>query len=100
MKSLAAKLGPKEIQANAIAPGLTETLTFAGNVEGDKRKEIGVEGIAMGKLGRAEVVDVDVVVFLFGEGSLFVNEGVWEVHGSLSKLFDLGLVGGIGVFGK
>ena len=81
-KSLAAELGPKGIRVNAVAPGPTDTPTFAENVEGDERKEKDVGGIALGRLGRAEEV-ADVIVFLFGEGSSFVNGGVCEVHGGI-----------------
>ncbi|ODM16490.1 hypothetical protein SI65_07997 [Aspergillus cristatus] len=81
-KTLAAELGPKGIRVNAVAPGPTDTQTFAGNVKGSERMEKDVEGIALGRLGRAEEV-ADVVVFLFREGSSFVNGGVWEVHGGM-----------------
>jgi len=43
------------------------TPTSAGNVEGNERKEKGVEGIASGRLDGAEEV-ANVVVFLFVEG--------------------------------
>ena len=84
-KSLTAELGPMGIWVNAVAPGPTDTPTFARNVKGDERKG-DVKRIALGQLGRTEVANV------------VVNGSVWEVHSGGEELdcFGLGLVGDIG----
>lgn len=81
-KSMAMELGPKGIRVNVVAPGPVDTPTNASVVEGPEAVKR-VEGrIALGRMGQPEEV-ADTVVFLFGEGSRFVNGAVVEVTGGM-----------------
>ncbi|KAH8887171.1 short-chain dehydrogenase/reductase-like protein SDR [Thozetella sp. PMI_491] len=81
-KAMAMELGPKGIRVNAVAPGPIDTPTMAGNVAGGDANDKLVEGIAMGRIGKPDEV-ADVVAFLFGESSRYVNGAVVEVSGGM-----------------
>lgn len=79
-KALAAELGPQGIRVNAVAPGPVDTPTNDAVVTGAEAVERARERVALGRMGEAEEV-ADVVVFLLGEGSRFMNGAVVEVTG-------------------
>lgn len=79
-KALAAELGPKGIRVNAVAPGSVDTPTNAANVAGGDAVEKAKEKVALGRFGEAEEI-ANVVVFLMGEGSSYMNGAVVEVTG-------------------
>jgi NAD(P)-dependent dehydrogenase (short-subunit alcohol dehydrogenase family) len=81
-KCLALELGPKGIRTNVIAPGYIDTPTNAAVVEGRERVEEVAKAVSFGRMGRPEEV-ADVVVFLMGEDSGYMNGSVVEVNGGL-----------------
>ncbi|KAH7116982.1 short-chain dehydrogenase/reductase-like protein SDR [Dendryphion nanum] len=81
-KSMALELGPKGIRVNCVAPGFIDTPTNAGVVEGKKSVEKMEKGNALERLGTPDEV-ADVVVFLMGEGSRYMNGAVVEVDGAM-----------------
>jgi NAD(P)-dependent dehydrogenase (short-subunit alcohol dehydrogenase family) len=81
-KSLALELGPRGIRVNCVAPGYIDTPTNAGIVKGGEAVERMRKGNALERLGTPEEV-ADVVAFLFGEGSRYVNGSVVEVDGAI-----------------
>jgi NAD(P)-dependent dehydrogenase (short-subunit alcohol dehydrogenase family) len=81
-KSLALELGPRGIRVNCVAPGYIDTPTNAGIVKGGEAVERMRLGNALERLGTPEEV-ADVVAFLFGEESRYVNGSVVEIDGGL-----------------
>lgn len=81
-KSLALELGPRGIRVNCIAPGYIDTPSNAGIVKGGEAVERMRTGNALERLGTPEEV-ADVVAFLFGEESRYVNGSVVEIDGGL-----------------
>jgi NAD(P)-dependent dehydrogenase (short-subunit alcohol dehydrogenase family) len=81
-KSLALELGPKGIRVNCIAPGYIDTPSNAGIVKGGDAVEKMRLGNALERLGTPEEV-ADVVAFLFGEESRYVNGAVLEIDGAV-----------------
>jgi NAD(P)-dependent dehydrogenase (short-subunit alcohol dehydrogenase family) len=81
-KCLALELGPKGIRTNVIAPGYIDTPTNAAVVEGRERVEEVAKAVSFRRMGRPEEV-AEVVVFLMGEGSGYMNGSVVEVNGGL-----------------
>lgn len=81
-KCMALELGPKGIRTNVICPGYIDTPTNAGIVKGGEAVERMRNGNALGRLGTpAEVADV--VAFLFGEESRYMNGSVVEIDGGI-----------------
>jgi NAD(P)-dependent dehydrogenase (short-subunit alcohol dehydrogenase family) len=81
-KSMALELGPRGIRTNVVAPGYIDTPTNAGIVKGGEAVEKMVNGNALGRLGTPEEV-ADVVCFLFGEESRYMNGSVVEIDGGI-----------------
>lgn len=81
-KCMALELGPKGIRVNVVAPGYIDTPTNAGVVAGQEAIERMEKQVAFGRLGTPEEV-ADVVIFLFGEESRYMNGSVVEVNGGL-----------------
>lgn len=81
-KSMALEFGPRGIRVNCVAPGYIDTPTNAGIVKGGEAVERMKRGNALERLGSPEEV-ADVVAFLFGEGSRYVNGAVLEVDGAI-----------------
>lgn len=81
-KSLALELGPRGIRVNCVAPGYIDTPTNAGIVKGGDFVERMRMGNALERLGTPDEV-VDVVAFLFGEESRYVNGAVLEIDGGV-----------------
>ncbi|PLB52449.1 NAD(P)-binding protein [Aspergillus steynii IBT 23096] len=79
-KALAAEFGPKGIRVNAVAPGPIDTPTNDANVSGADAVKRAGEKVALGRMGEASEI-ADVVVFLFSEGSSYMNGAVVEVTG-------------------
>lgn len=79
-KAMALELGPRGIRVNCVAPGPTDTPTMAGNVAGGGENERLIKGIALGRLGQPDEI-ADVVAFLFGDESRYMNGSVVEVSG-------------------
>lgn len=82
-KSMALELGPRGIRTNVVAPGEIHTPSNSSVVAGLDTLKSAEERIAVGRFGEAEEV-ADVVVFLFGEGSRYMNGSVVDVNGGLS----------------
>ncbi|KAF2474120.1 3-oxoacyl-reductase [Lindgomyces ingoldianus] len=81
-KCMALELGPKGIRTNIVAPGYIDTPTNAGIVKGGEAVERMKNGNALGRLGTPEEV-ADVVAFLFGEASRYMNGAVVEIDGGI-----------------
>ncbi|KAF2854284.1 short-chain dehydrogenase/reductase-like protein SDR [Plenodomus tracheiphilus IPT5] len=81
-KSLALELGPRGIRVNCVAPGYIDTPSNAGIVKGGEFVERMRVGNALERLGTPEEV-ADVVAFLFGEESRYMNGAVLEIDGGL-----------------
>jgi NAD(P)-dependent dehydrogenase (short-subunit alcohol dehydrogenase family) len=81
-KSMALELGPRGIRTNIICPGYIDTPTNAGIVKGGDAITRMENGNALGRLGSPEEV-ADVVAFLFGDESRYMNGAVVEVDGML-----------------
>ncbi|KAI8940729.1 hypothetical protein NX059_001994 [Plenodomus lindquistii] len=81
-KSLALELGPRGIRVNCVAPGYIDTPSNAGIVKGGEFVERMRTGNALERLGTPEEV-ADVVAFLFGEESRYMNGAVLEIDGGL-----------------
>jgi len=81
-KSLALELGPRGIRVNCVAPGYIDTPSNAGIVKGGEFVEKMRMGNALERLGTPEEVG-DVVAFLFGEESRYVNGAVLEIDGGV-----------------
>lgn len=81
-KSFALELGPMGIRVNCVAPGYIDTPSNAGIVKGGEAVERMRMGNALERLGTPEEV-ADVVAFLFGEESRYVNGAVLEIDGAV-----------------
>lgn len=81
-KSLAQELGPRGIRVNCVAPGYIDTPSNAGIVKGGEAVERMRMGNALERLGTPEEV-ADVVAFLMGEESRYVNGAVLEIDGAV-----------------
>lgn len=81
-KCMALELGPKGIRTNIVAPGYIDTPTNAGIIKGGEFVARMEKGTALGRLGTPEEV-ADVVMFLFGEESRYMNGSVVEIDGGL-----------------
>ncbi|KAF2257781.1 NAD(P)-binding protein [Lojkania enalia] len=81
-KCMALELGPKGIRTNVVAPGYIDTPTNAGIVKGGEAVTRMINGNALGRLGTPEEV-ADVVAFLFGEESRYMNGAVLEIDGGI-----------------
>lgn len=82
-KSMAQELGPRGIRTNIVAPGEIHTPTNSSVVAGVDTLKSAEGRIAVGRFGEAEEI-ADVVVFLFGAGSRYMNGSVVEVNGGIS----------------
>jgi NAD(P)-dependent dehydrogenase (short-subunit alcohol dehydrogenase family) len=81
-KSFALELGPRGVRVNCVAPGYIDTPSNAGIVKGGDAIERMRTGNALERLGTPEEV-ADVVAFLFGEESRYVNGAVVEIDGAV-----------------
>lgn len=81
-KSMAQELGPRGIRTNMVAPGEIHTQSNSSVVAGVDTLKSVQGSIAVGRFGEAEEV-ADVVVFLFGEGSRYMNGSVVDVNGGI-----------------
>ena len=81
-KCMALELGPRGIRVNVVAPGYIDTPTNAGIVKGGEAVERMRNGNALGRLGTPEEV-ADVVAFLMGEESRYMNGSVLEIDGGI-----------------
>lgn len=68
------------MKVNVICPGVVETPTNVSVVEGGEELERMRGRIALGRVGEMGEI-ADVVVFLMGEGSRYMNGSVVEVSG-------------------
>jgi NAD(P)-dependent dehydrogenase (short-subunit alcohol dehydrogenase family) len=81
-KCMALELGRKGIRTNVVAPGYIDTPTNASVVAGPESVERLAASVAMRRIGTPEEV-ADVVVFLMGEESAYMNGSVVEINGGL-----------------
>jgi NAD(P)-dependent dehydrogenase (short-subunit alcohol dehydrogenase family) len=81
-KCMALELGPKGIRTNVVAPGYIDTPTNANVVAGKEAVESSEKQISFGRMGTPEEV-ADLVVFLFGDESRYMNGSVVEINGGL-----------------
>jgi len=81
-KCMALELGPKGIRTNIVAPGYINTPTNAMVMAGKEAVESMEKKVACGRMGTPEEV-ADVVIFLFGEESRYMNGSVVEINGGL-----------------
>ncbi|KAI4717100.1 NAD(P)-binding protein [Aureobasidium sp. EXF-10727] len=79
-KSMALELGPKGIRVNVVAPGYIETPTNSSVVAGEEALKKTTEQVALGRMGKASEI-ADVVAFLMGDESRYMNGSVVEVNG-------------------
>lgn len=84
-KSMALELGPRGVRVNVVAPGYIDTPTNAGVVQGGEAVGKMERASTAARLGTPEEV-ADVVVFLMGDGALFMNGSVVEVDGGLKAM--------------
>jgi NAD(P)-dependent dehydrogenase (short-subunit alcohol dehydrogenase family) len=81
-KCLALELGPKGIRTNIVAPGYVDTPTNASVVAGKDAVESMEKQVSFGRMGTPDEV-ADLVVFLFGDESRYMNGSVVEINGGL-----------------
>jgi NAD(P)-dependent dehydrogenase (short-subunit alcohol dehydrogenase family) len=81
-KCMALELGPKGIRTNVVAPGYINTPTNANVVAGKESVENSEKQISFGRMGTPDEV-ADLVVFLFGDESRYLNGSVVEINGGL-----------------
>jgi NAD(P)-dependent dehydrogenase (short-subunit alcohol dehydrogenase family) len=81
-KCMALELGPKGIRTNVVAPGYINTPTNANVVAGKESVEKSEKQISFGRMGTPDEV-ADLVVFLFGDESRYINGSVVEINGGL-----------------
>lgn len=81
-KCMALELGPRGIRTNVVAPGYIDTPTNASVVAGRESVERAAKAVALGRMGSPEDV-ADVVAFLFGDESRYMNGSVVEITGGL-----------------
>ena len=79
---MALELGPKGIRTNVVAPGYINTPTNANVVAGKESVEKSEKQISFGWMGTPDEV-ADLVVFLFGDESRYINGSVVEINGGL-----------------
>ena len=79
---MALELGPKGIRTNVVAPGYINTPTNANVVAGKESVERSEKQISFGRMGTPDEV-ADLVVFLFGDESRYMNGSVVEINGGL-----------------
>jgi 3-oxoacyl-[acyl-carrier protein] reductase len=81
-KTMALELGPDNIRANAIGPGLIVSDGTAANYQGEAADRR-AKGVPMGRLGRPADI-ADVVSFLCGDDSRYVSGQVIYVDGAIT----------------
>jgi len=81
-KTMALELGPGNIRANAIGPGLIVSDGTAGSYQGERAAQR-AKGVPMGRLGSPDDI-ADVVSFLCGDDSRYVNGQVIYVDGGIT----------------
>lgn len=81
-KTLAMELGPDGIRTNAIGPGLIVSEGTAARYEGDRAAER-ARGVPLGRVGAPADI-ADVVSFLCGDDSRYVNGQVIYVDGGIT----------------
>ena len=81
-KTTALELGPDNIRANAIGPGLIVSAGTAANYQGDAAARR-AKGVPMGRVGAPEDI-ADVVSFLCGNDSRYVSGQVIYVDGAVT----------------
>lgn len=81
-KTMALELGPDNIRANAIGPGLIVSEGTAANYDGDAAARR-AKGVPLGRVG--DPTDIaDVVAFLCGDDSRYVSGQVIYVDGAIT----------------
>ncbi len=80
MKVAATELGPDNIRANSIHPGLIETEMLS--VLNQQEKAALVARIPLGRTGRVEEAS-DLVVFLASDESRFISGGEFVIDGGV-----------------
>lgn len=81
-KAMALELGGQGIRVNVVAPGFIDTPTNACVVAGEESVQRAGSKVALGRFGTADEV-ADVVAFLMGHESRYVNGSVVEINGGL-----------------
>ncbi|MEU4173131.1 SDR family NAD(P)-dependent oxidoreductase [Streptomyces sp. NPDC026665] len=81
-RQLARELGPNGIRVNCVAPGLIEVAGIQGEIASIGADGLArhLEGVALGRLGRAQDL-VGPVVFFLGAGSAYVTGQTISVDG-------------------
>ena len=81
-KCMALELGPRGIRTNVVAPGYIDTPTNASVVAGKESVARLEASVAMRRMGTPEEV-ADVVAFLMGSESAYMNGSVVEITGGI-----------------
>ncbi|MEY4130631.1 MAG: hypothetical protein RLZZ31_755 [Actinomycetota bacterium] len=81
-RTMALELGPDQIRANAIGPGLIVSDGTAANYQGNRANER-AKGVPMQRVGSPEEI-ADVVSFLCGPDSRYVSGQVLYVDGGIT----------------
>lgn len=81
-RTMALELGPDQIRANAIGPGLIVSDGTAANYQGDRANER-AKGVPMHRVGTPEEI-ADVVSFLCGPDSRYMSGQVLYVDGGIT----------------
>lgn len=88
-RALAAELGPRGIRVNALCPGPTDTPMlrgeFASTGDPHAERQATIDGIPLGRLGRAEEI-ADVACFLASDGASFVTGATLLVDGGRTAI--------------
>jgi NAD(P)-dependent dehydrogenase (short-subunit alcohol dehydrogenase family) len=84
-KSLAVQFGPKQIRANAIAPGPIETpLLMSWLLNNPEAKQLRLNRIPMGRFGRPGDI-VNLALYLASDESTWVNGSVMVADGGITS---------------
>lgn len=81
-RTMAMELGPDNIRTNAIGPGLIVSEGTSANYEGDRAAQR-ARGVPLGRVGAPTDI-ADVVSFLCGDDSRYVNGQVIYVDGGIT----------------
>ena len=81
-RTMALELGPDNIRTNAIGPGLIVSEGTSANYEGERAAQR-AKGVPIGRVGAPTDI-ADVVAFLCGDDSRYVNGQVIYVDGGIT----------------